>query len=600
MSTTVDCAAQTSDGYVAGVNATYLTARATASSKWDSLTYLEVGQQYSIGSGDYTIYRGLLKFDTSAIPADATITQANVKLVSVYDGSTTDFDVYLVQTNWAAQDPLSTGNMDAAFDAALTGTLDALWRNTSGMSLNTQYTSANLDTSYITKGGTTYYGLVSKRDRDGTEPIGNELIDIATANNATAAYRPVLTVTYDTAPARPASVEYGGRVAGSSKIRVYTWDLNNVPHDISHLIEGLTFSTSAPSGFKSCSFSLKRDIRTQYTDIGRNYLLRVRVQMDTVWEGRVEDVGPVYGPNGWELKVTALGFIAACHDTPRNTTWSNTASETTVQAIVKYWLTNQCLNDISSDQSNIDAMGVTITAGTYTTAIGDDAVKVFDDMLKFGYVSGGVYGDTNYAVWEGIQPPGTWAGGLFYLTKRPTTIDYRVRLEEGEWEYQISLEDYFNRIRVYSNSTSTFVEDTASQAELGRGGGSFYKLKLVTDFNSMTLDATARSQIANRYLTYHTQKRARGRSLSLTAGRVTNAYGAPVELCNVRAGHLIRVVNILPSTGAFDGSVNFERDWYIVETEYDATLDTLRITPENSLDALDRQVAQIWQEVKPS
>ena len=56
------------------------------------------------------------------------------------------------------------------YDGALTATYDNLWRNTSGMSSSTQYSSSALDPTYVNKTGTTYYALVSSRDLSATTP----------------------------------------------------------------------------------------------------------------------------------------------------------------------------------------------------------------------------------------------------------------------------------------------------------------------------------------------------------------------------------------------------------------------------------------------
>lgn len=151
------------------------------------------------------IWREYLVFDTSGIPDDATITQANLKLVCVGDDTTTDFDVNICKYDWSEleADPTNNTKRQTAYGDLLSCDLDANWRSTSGMSLNTQYASANLDTTWINKSGKTYYGLISSHDRNDTRPpLGEKrYIAIAMNNHATAGYRPVLTVTYTEAGA---------------------------------------------------------------------------------------------------------------------------------------------------------------------------------------------------------------------------------------------------------------------------------------------------------------------------------------------------------------------------------------------------------------
>jgi len=68
------------------------------------------------------------------------------------------------------------------------------WRNTSGMSTDTVYTSPNLDTSYVNIDGYTYYGLRSSRSN--IEPSGDEYITLHSASSATAIYKPILVLQY--------------------------------------------------------------------------------------------------------------------------------------------------------------------------------------------------------------------------------------------------------------------------------------------------------------------------------------------------------------------------------------------------------------------
>lgn len=189
-----DYACSTDDGYVLGSSGTYSTARTTSTSYVSNSNGVYVGQR--LLTGTYSVLRSFLKFNTSGINIYATISQVNMKLVCTSDGSDTDFDVQIVKQNWSAQDPLSNTNREAAFDGCLAGTADnAIWRNTSGMSINTQYTSGNLDTTWINTTGYTYYSLRSSLDKAGTAPSGNELVFIASQEHATAVYRPILAIT---------------------------------------------------------------------------------------------------------------------------------------------------------------------------------------------------------------------------------------------------------------------------------------------------------------------------------------------------------------------------------------------------------------------
>lgn len=185
----------TNDGQIYGSNVTYSIARTTSEGFNSSQNESAIGQ--CLNGGFYSNMRLSLKFDTSGIPDADTVTQVNLKLVCNGDYSTAqDFDVQIVKQDWSAQDPLSDVNREVAYDACLAGTLDDnIWRNTLDMAINTQYSSGNLNTAWVSKTGSTYYSLRSSRDYAGNIPTGfNEIIYIVLQEHATVAYRPILTV----------------------------------------------------------------------------------------------------------------------------------------------------------------------------------------------------------------------------------------------------------------------------------------------------------------------------------------------------------------------------------------------------------------------
>lgn len=185
----------TADGYVYGSNATYSTAHSTAAGLDVTGADTRIGQIVTSN----TIARSFLSWDTSVIGAGSTVTQVNMTLYQTYDQSDTDFDVLIVKADWSGSNPITTGNMDTAYDLALSSSLDdGKWRSTVGIADNTSYTSENLNAVWINKTGMTYYALQSSRDRAGTQPTGLERVRVATQEDATASDRPVLTVLYST------------------------------------------------------------------------------------------------------------------------------------------------------------------------------------------------------------------------------------------------------------------------------------------------------------------------------------------------------------------------------------------------------------------
>jgi len=98
------------DGFIYGSSASYSTARSTSSVYDTTYTSFMCGQYYNTGTLIYDVYRAFTKFDTTAIPAAASISQVNKKMVCVADHSATDFDVQIIKQDWSAQDPISSAN----------------------------------------------------------------------------------------------------------------------------------------------------------------------------------------------------------------------------------------------------------------------------------------------------------------------------------------------------------------------------------------------------------------------------------------------------------------------------------------------------------
>ena len=178
-----------------GYDAAYATAHLTCHSYNDVETFCGVGQRWS--GLKYNVWRSVIKFDTSAIAANQIVSQVNLRLALSGEYSDTDFDVQIIKYDWSGNDPISDANRETVFDGILAAAADDnIWKNTSGLVISTQYTSGNLNTDWINKGGTTYYALRSSRDKAGTTPTGEERISVINERHGTAAYRATLIVEY--------------------------------------------------------------------------------------------------------------------------------------------------------------------------------------------------------------------------------------------------------------------------------------------------------------------------------------------------------------------------------------------------------------------
>lgn len=208
------------DGLVWGQNATYATARATSFGFDTSSAFFDVGQ--ALSGGTYFVYRGFLKFSLASIPLNSLLLNATLGLVCTADFSTVaDFDVQVVKQDWSAQDPLAAGNREAAYDACLAGTQDVIWKATSAISTGVQYQSPPLDLSWLVPGATAYYSLRSSRDKNNTTSgAGAERIQLAAAEHATPAFRPVLVVDYYSAATAVGKLAMGEAAVGVYDTRI--------------------------------------------------------------------------------------------------------------------------------------------------------------------------------------------------------------------------------------------------------------------------------------------------------------------------------------------------------------------------------------------
>lgn len=181
----------TNDVYISGASVVWATARTVATAYNDTDAFFQIGS-----ASNYSVARPLLKFDTSVIPAGTLLT---CKLrMSYYDriAGSPDFDIMIVKQDWSAQDPISSGNMNTAYNNTLTADLDDnIWLNTSA-AFGTELEGGLMNLAWINRSGFTYYSLIASFDRNNSAPAGEDRYSFRGVGDATAAYRPYLVITY--------------------------------------------------------------------------------------------------------------------------------------------------------------------------------------------------------------------------------------------------------------------------------------------------------------------------------------------------------------------------------------------------------------------
>jgi hypothetical protein len=180
------------DGHISNSNANYNTAwTATTGTVSSTAATLSIGQTAAAGVPPaYTIYRGMLLFNTTTLPQNANITNVILSLYKYSDTSAQDFTI-TVQNGQPTypHDPLQTGDYDKSH------------YNGNGGGLNTtSFTDGKNDItltnySWIKKASETKLCLRSSRDITGSTPTANQYVTIY-SGNAASQYIPKLTITY--------------------------------------------------------------------------------------------------------------------------------------------------------------------------------------------------------------------------------------------------------------------------------------------------------------------------------------------------------------------------------------------------------------------
>lgn len=174
---------------------------------------------WSVGCvvGSWNMLRGFMAFDTSTIGSDGTVTNVKLKMARRGGSVANAFDVQIVKYNWSEwlADLSNATKRDTAADGCLAGDLDDnIWSNTSTAANDTMKYSGDLNTAWVSKTGTTYYGLRSSRDADAgiTNETSSNNITIHNKHSYSANYYPFLTVTYTAGGSITPIVQYYNRL----------------------------------------------------------------------------------------------------------------------------------------------------------------------------------------------------------------------------------------------------------------------------------------------------------------------------------------------------------------------------------------------------
>lgn len=358
-------------------------------------------------------------------------------------------------------------------------------------------------------------------------------------------------------------------------------------------VEGLQFSTALHGGFKDCRLSIPLDLAQSWLYLhrenvqGRHFAhLEINEGSRTVWEGRIMEVELRVERGFRGLSIKAMGYWNSCRDRyydagdTGNTDWT-TGGPHTIDDIIKELLTKEC-PDINSNQSNIaastsDVEGLVLTDRDYPqNIIIDSLAPLVDDGDAPWY----------FAIWEDRIP---------YWAERAITspIDWQVWLRDlSSLRLAQSAIHLRNAVLpVVGTTEGTAASDTDSQT--------LYPvrdviLNLPTGIPTASANQARDSALTERKLPRQSTAFAIDGRVYDSQGGALAAAGAIAEapLWRVRAGDTIRIQDLVPFS-ASSPTLDDVRTFYILETRYNASRNSLQVQPDRPTNDLGSIMARL-------
>lgn len=318
------------------------------------------------------------------------------------------------------------------------------------------------------------------------------------------------------------------------------------------------FSTALPGGFISCNFTCELADPSAW-DVEKGRFVKVYSSLDSVFEGQIEDIGyrRDRATGMYTATVTALGPWAQAKHVVEA---ANYAVATTGNAVIIAALAE--MSNISTDTSLVTAADENVNTVNYNGTV----ASVIEDVLKYGNSSDAqVY----FAFWETPQTGTSTAGPRAKCWARDTsTIHWRVRLSEIDFEYTDSLGNCYNAVVASYNAGGNVTAET-------------------TDATSQTLYGERQTTITVETQTLAVAEQARDVYLAARAdpvpllspftviGTCRDGGGVPRPVALVRAGDVMTIEDWLDGytfvIGATDCAISDD----------DPSRDSVRITPED-------------------
>ncbi len=341
--------------------------------------------------------------------------------------------------------------------------------------------------------------------------------------------------------------------------------------DLTGEVNGLKFSTRLPGGFDVASFIIPATIIEVEEWLNRRLGCRLVVHdaKKVIWEGRLDGVKPRNG----QATITAYGYFINCTDKPYSTAYN-----TNVGAIIKAMLTAQC-SQISADQSHIATTGSTVDSAAGASYLDQPVSEIIKLLVPFSDASGNTY---DFGVWDDRIP---------YLTARSlTAVDWVVNVADLQsFNPDYNMADFWpSAYAIYtSGGVLTRTATVTNQAAIDKRGG-INRTYVIPNLGEVS--AAAALNAAKVWVNEHKDIYPDFSSFGLGA-TITNSKGAPYPSYWVRAGQVIRIADLLPSSSQLS---SVTRDalttFFITETEYNVSESKLTLTVDRPSRKLTAQV----------
>ena len=346
-------------------------------------------------------------------------------------------------------------------------------------------------------------------------------------------------------------------------------------------VDKLTHTTRLPGGFWTLSFQTPMTEQRYWDWRINRQLFRIVLEgalKQVLWGGRLEEIsGPINAPT---LKFR--GYWSNFDDAVDNNKTYTNSHDTTADAILKDMLDNGFHADTVqvdvTDQSQIASPGVNI-----------DVTFPLDFSLWRALTDTGIgvlqYGDTS----DNVVDFAVWEDRISFLTIRnPTAVTWKSYMKgQGGVRGSPNLRTTWKRLY---NAISVLYDVTGTENQ-----GAFS-----SDSESITAHIRREQVIPNILESGATEAASRAASElfrrkdiqqeldTLTITKVWDANGAEQSLCRVRAGDVIQIPDLIPtSTGLGGAALDALRTFVIEEATCNHQRGELVIRPDRSSTSLD-------------